>query len=119
MLFEIVRSISYLYLLWSRFSSVCCVWFTHPRSRVYTNTPDASIHCLSLQDGGKEVDLPQNTQDLTIFVQNLLQQMQGRFEQMSDTILGRIDEMGTRIDDLEKSIGDLMQQAGVEEKDLQ
>merc|ERR1712216_931248 len=37
---------------------------------------------------GKEVDLPQNTQDLTIFVQNLLQQMQGRFEQMSDTILG-------------------------------
>ena len=39
--------------------------------------------------------------------------------QMSDTILGRIDEMGNRIDDLEKSIGDLMQQAGVEEKDLQ
>ena len=35
---------------------------------------------------------------------------QGRFNQMSTTIIGRIDEMGNRIDDLEKSIGDLMQQ---------
>ena len=41
--------------------------------------------------------------------------MQTRFQQMSDTIIGRIDEMGTRIDDLEKSIADLMEQAGVED----
>ena len=53
-------------------------------------------------------------QDLTIFVQTLLEQMQGRFGQMSDAIIGRIDEMGGRIDDLEKSIGDLMEQAGVD-----
>ncbi len=121
MLFEIVRSISYLYPLWSRFPCIFVFGLRILVLEFIQNTPDASIHCLSyhMQDGGKEVDLPQNTQDLTIFVQNLLQQMQGRFEQMSDTILGRIDEMGTRIDDLEKSIGDLMQQAGVEEKDLQ
>ena len=32
---------------------------------------------------------PQTTQDLTVFVQNLLQQMQGRFATMSDAIIGR------------------------------
>merc|ERR1711904_1419 len=58
---------------------------------------------------------PQSTQDLTIFVQNLLQQMQSRFQTMSDAIIGRIDEMGNRIDDLENSINELMQQAGIEE----
>jgi heat shock factor-binding protein 1 len=41
---------------------------------------------------------------------------QGRFQTMSDSIIGRIDEMGNRIDDLERSIGDLIQQAGVEEQ---
>lgn len=43
---------------------------------------------------------------------------QTRFQQMSDSIIGRIDEMGSRIDDLEKSIGDLIQQAGLEEVDM-
>jgi heat shock factor-binding protein 1 len=57
----------------------------------------------------------ENSQDLTLFVQNLLQQMQGRFQTMSNQIIGRIDEMGNRIDDLEKSIGELMAQAGIEE----
>ena len=60
---------------------------------------------------------PQGTQELTTFVQNLLQQMQTRFQEMSDAIITRIDEMGSRIDDLEKSIAELMQQAGVEEGD--
>jgi heat shock factor-binding protein 1 len=45
----------------------------------------------------------------------LLEQMQSRFQEMSDSIIGRIDEMGTRIDDLENSISDLMQEAGVED----
>ena len=40
--------------------------------------------------------------------------MQGRFQQMSEAIIGRIDEMGGRIDELEASIGELMAQAGVE-----
>lgn len=66
-------------------------------------------------DGGKIPDtVPENAQDLTIFVQNLLEQMQNRFNQMSTSIIGRIDEMGTRIDDLEKSITDLMTQAGID-----
>eukprot|EP01036_Dinobryon_divergens_P034094 gene34094-44051_t len=61
-------------------------------------------------------EVPENAQDLTIFVQNLLEQMQQRFNQMSSSIIGRIDEMGNRIDDLEKSISDLMQQAGIDGK---
>jgi len=39
---------------------------------------------------------PKNIQDLTTFVQTLLQQMQERFQQMSDQIIARIDDMGTR-----------------------
>ncbi|KAH9601364.1 Heat shock factor binding 1 [Trypanosoma melophagium] len=58
----------------------------------------------------------QGTQELTSFVQNLLQHMQDRFQEMSDSIITRIDEMGNRIDDLEKSISELMQQAGMEEE---
>ena len=53
-------------------------------------------------------------QDLTLFVQNLLKEMQGRFQTMSDSIINRIDDMGARIDDLEKSISELIQEAGVE-----
>ncbi|KFP22904.1 Heat shock factor-binding protein 1, partial [Egretta garzetta] len=56
-------------------------------------------------------------------VQTLLQQMQDKFQTMSDQIIGRIiflnscelDDMSCRIDDLEKNIADLMTQAGVEE----
>ena len=56
---------------------------------------------MSMDKEGQEVPQPQ---DLTVFVQNLLGQMQTRFQQMSDSIIGRIDEMGARIDDLEHSI---------------
>jgi heat shock factor-binding protein 1 len=41
----------------------------------------------------------------------MLNQMQNRFQSMSDNIINRIDEMGTRIDDLEKSIADLVNEA--------
>lgn len=54
-------------------------------------------------------------QDLTLFVQNLLKEMQTRFSTMADGIVNRIDDMGTRIDDLERSIADLMTEAGVNE----
>ena len=63
------------------------------------------------QMDGQPGEDPQSTADLSAFVQNLLSQMQSRFQQMSDSIITRIDEMGERIDDLEKSVGDLVQQA--------
>uniref|UniRef100_A0A3B4VI30 Heat shock factor-binding protein 1 n=1 Tax=Seriola dumerili TaxID=41447 RepID=A0A3B4VI30_SERDU len=60
---------------------------------------------------------PKSVQDLTNVVQTLLQQMQDKFQTMSDQIIGRniLSYEITRIDDLEKNIADLMTQAGVEE----
>ncbi|KAL8590610.1 hypothetical protein ACOMHN_011046 [Nucella lapillus] len=85
------------------------------------------------KDLGNTAD-PKNIQDLTTFVQNLLQQMQDKFQTMSDQIISRnilsldfrsstshflnswaLDDMGGRIDDLEKNIADLMTQAGVDD----
>ncbi|KAK7195704.1 Heat shock factor binding protein 1 [Novymonas esmeraldas] len=73
------------------------------------SSPSASIGAGSVPQGG--------TQELTSYVQGLLQQMQARFEEMSSNIISRIDEMGARIDDLEHSIDELMQQSGVEDGD--
>ncbi|KAG5678758.1 hypothetical protein PVAND_008402 [Polypedilum vanderplanki] len=61
---------------------------------------------------------PKNNEELIIYVQNLLQNVQDKFQCMSEQIIGRIDEMGNRIDDLEKSISELMQQAGVSEQTI-
>lgn len=52
-------------------------------------------------------------------VQNLLQNVQDKFQIMSEQIITRIDEMGNRIDDLEKSISGLMSEAGVEHSNQQ
>lgn len=56
-------------------------------------------------------DSGDNANELTQLVQQMLTQMQTRFQSMSDNIINRIDEMGTRIDDLEKSIADLVSEA--------
>ena len=56
-------------------------------------------------------DSADNANELTQLVQQMLTQMQTRFQTMSDNIINRIDEMGNRIDDLEKSIADLVQEA--------
>jgi len=58
---------------------------------------------------------PHNLQELTQFIQSLLQQTQDRFLTMSDQIIKRIDEMGRRIDDLEKNINELMTQANIDD----
>ncbi|XP_004136039.1 heat shock factor-binding protein isoform X1 [Cucumis sativus] len=87
-------------------------------------------------DGHDSEDAKQSTADMTIFVQNLLQQMvsfsyckflsekfmsnkiffmqQSRFQTMSDSIITKIDEMGSRINELEQSINDLKAEMGVE-----
>ncbi|XP_042399981.1 heat shock factor-binding protein-like [Zingiber officinale] len=57
----------------------------------------------------------QSTADMTAFVQNLLVQMQNRFQAMSEGILLKIDEMGSKIDELEQSINDLKAEIGVED----
>ncbi|CAN4113567.1 unnamed protein product [Withania somnifera] len=63
---------------------------------------------------GHDADTKQSTSDMTVFVQNLLQQMQTRFQTMSDSIISKIDDMGNRIDELEQSINDLRVEMGQE-----
>ncbi|RYR52105.1 hypothetical protein Ahy_A06g027029 [Arachis hypogaea] len=82
-------------------------------------------------DGQDSEDPKQSTADMTVFVQNLLQQMQNRFQTMSDSIVTKnillnlvlvfdfldfiaLDEMGNRINELEQSINDLRAEMGVE-----
>nr|XP_009615223.1 heat shock factor-binding protein-like [Nicotiana tomentosiformis] len=67
-----------------------------------------------LQDGHDADNTKQSTADMTVFVQNLLQQMQTRFQTMSESIISKIDEMGNRIDELEQSINDLRTEMGQE-----
>ncbi|CAA2983184.1 heat shock factor-binding protein 1-like [Olea europaea var. sylvestris] len=65
-------------------------------------------------DGQDNENPKQSTADMTVFVQNLLQQMQTRFQAMSESIICKIDEMGNRIDELEQSINDLRAEMGQE-----
>ncbi|XP_052200875.1 heat shock factor-binding protein-like [Diospyros lotus] len=65
-------------------------------------------------DGQDSEDPKQSTADMTVFVQNLLQQMQARFQTMSESIVTKIDEMGVRINELEQSINDLRTEMGAE-----
>ncbi|XP_050992261.1 heat shock factor-binding protein 1-like protein 1 [Labeo rohita] len=53
--------------------------------------------------------------DLTAVMETTMQQLQSRFQNLSDQIISKMDEMGTRIDDLEKNVADLMTQAGAED----
>lgn len=74
-----------------------------------------SSNCIAAGDK-QAVDTGAEFEQLTQYVQTLLQQMQERFQATSEQVLSKIDEMGHRIDDLERNIADLMAQAGVEEK---
>ncbi|GMN38038.1 hypothetical protein TIFTF001_007301 [Ficus carica] len=80
-------------------------------------------------DGHNGEDSKQSTADMSAFVQDLLQQMQCRFQAMSDSIVTKnilsllyyisltfnaLDDMGTRINELEKSINDLKTEMGME-----
>ncbi|XP_030477678.2 heat shock factor-binding protein-like [Cannabis sativa] len=65
-------------------------------------------------DGHNSEESKESTADMSAFVQDLLQQMQCRFQSMSDSIVTKIDDMGSRINDLEQSINDLKTEMGME-----
>ncbi|PHT59999.1 hypothetical protein CQW23_02362, partial [Capsicum baccatum] len=66
------------------------------------------------QDGHNADNTKQSTADMTIFVQNLLQQMINLDNvcQVLDNVA--LDDMGNRIDELEQSINDLRVEMGQE-----
>ncbi|CAJ0877005.1 18392_t:CDS:2 [Entrophospora sp. SA101] len=53
------------------------------------------------------VDDVQTPQEL---VENVVQQMQSNFDELSASLFSKMDNMGSRIDTLEKSLGELMEQ---------
>ena len=55
---------------------------------------------------------PSSPAELTLYVQQLLQAMQTRFADLSDTLISRIDEMGNKIEELERNLGNLIHTAG-------
>jgi heat shock factor-binding protein 1 len=48
-------------------------------------------------------------------MQQLLQQLQDKFQSTSGQIFTRIDETGRSLDDLEKTVADLMTEAGIDQ----
>ncbi|CAG7883635.1 unnamed protein product [Brassica rapa] len=71
-----------------------------------------------MHDGHDSEDTKQSTADMTAFVQNLLQQMQSRFQTMSDSIITKnilfLSFIYLIINELEQSINDLRAEMGVE-----
>ncbi|KAI3656412.1 hypothetical protein MP638_000409 [Amoeboaphelidium occidentale] len=63
-----------------------------------------------LKQDSKAAEEKQQSQpnELTTFVDNILNQLQNNFDSMSHQILEKMDEMGRRLDELERSMGDLM-----------
>ncbi|CAN6178461.1 unnamed protein product [Urochloa humidicola] len=84
-----------------------------PNSGIPIKFPSSLIFSLCQSQAEQDSDgSAQSTADMTAFVQNLLLQMQTRFQAMSENIISKIDEMGMRIDELEQSINDLKAEMG-------
>lgn len=88
-------------------SSIGHVMMVHSSEDMGQNEPEISplkgFHIPS------KPKMPQTQADLAVYVKSLLVQMQGRFTDMSDGLVGRIDELGAQIDALESSISTLIQ----------
>lgn len=64
------------------------------------------------------VDLERmNEQEIANFIQNLLKQMQDKFEDMTKNVGERVEKMSTKIDDIEKSINDLLKEVNTDNLD--
>ncbi|WWC86231.1 uncharacterized protein L201_001104 [Kwoniella dendrophila CBS 6074] len=73
-----------------------------PNSSSPAKLPNGS----SSTSGAKDIISPG---ELCGFVDTLLSQLETRFDEMSDQVLGRMNEMSQRIDNLENAIENLMQ----------
>jgi len=58
--------------------------------------------------GPAKVDDITSPHELTVFVEQLLTQIEGKFDDMSTQILDRMNAMSTRVDALEASIQDII-----------
>jgi len=58
---------------------------------------------------------PKTSADFAQHMQQLLQQLQDKFQSTSGQICNRIDETGRSLDELEKTVSDMMSEAGIEQ----
>jgi heat shock factor-binding protein 1 len=58
-----------------------------------------------------------NEQEIANFIQNLLRQMQDKFEDMTKNVGERVEKMSSKIDDIEKSINDLLKEVNTDQND--
>ncbi|KAI6646703.1 Heat shock factor binding protein 1-like [Oopsacas minuta] len=57
-------------------------------------------------------------QDLSLVIGRLLQDMQGKFEEISTQITSKLDEMSDRVEQLEQNVQGLMEQIEEKEKEV-
>eukprot|EP00918_Siedleckia_nematoides_P099525 GHVU01217680.1.p1 GENE.GHVU01217680.1~~GHVU01217680.1.p1 ORF type:complete len:125 (+),score=17.95 GHVU01217680.1:63-437(+) len=50
-----------------------------------------------------------SAEDLSEFVQSMIQEMQSRFQTLSDSIVNRIDDVGAKLDSLEEALTALIE----------
>ncbi|KZS91980.1 hypothetical protein SISNIDRAFT_456171, partial [Sistotremastrum niveocremeum HHB9708] len=72
-----------------------------------TSSTSAGTSKLTLNTTGKVEDIS-SPHELTAFVETLLGQLEGKFDEMSSSVLARMDQMSTRVDALEASIQDII-----------
>lgn len=58
---------------------------------------------------------PTTARELTVFVQNVFQQLQDKMNKTEDSIVARFNDTGKKIDQIEKGLMALMDDAGVSE----
>ncbi|TFK98225.1 heat shock factor binding protein 1-domain-containing protein [Pterulicium gracile] len=80
-----------------------------PNAADIDNTPkpsrQASKRDVSKSGGSHEISSPH---ELTAFVEDLLEKLDTKFDEMSSQILDRMSQMSTRVDALEASIQDII-----------
>lgn len=67
--------------------------------------------------GPPSQDPQQSSAEINAYVQNLMQQLQQRFQTMSDNIIARMDDMGSKLDDLEKSVAEILDRAAQQDNE--
>ena len=56
------------------------------------------------------------SQDLNIFVKEMLEDIETKFVNTGESIMGRLDEMSKKMDVLDNNISDLMEEAGLSQQ---
>ncbi|KAG0197202.1 hypothetical protein BGX28_009293 [Mortierella sp. GBA30] len=103
-----------------------------PQAQAHTHSldipskqPQQQQSAPSLQQQQQQQDSDPNSeknvspQELTLYVEKLLEQINAKFDGVSTQIFSKMDEMSSRIEDLEKSIGELVQNVEEDPKTAQ